>query len=101
MASDSTLYRTIRAITPTVLDGLRTKTAVVRAQMWQRMSATTGTDTVVLDIDASLIEIHSENKTGTAPTYKGGFGFHPLLCFADATGETLAGMLRRARRGDR
>ncbi|MGH9038929.1 MAG: hypothetical protein ACRDZ3_01730, partial [Acidimicrobiia bacterium] len=42
---------------------------------------------VVLDIDASLMEIHSENKEGTAATYKGGFGFHPMFCFADATGE--------------
>jgi hypothetical protein len=24
------------------------------------------------------VEIHSENKEGTGPTYKGGFGFHPL-----------------------
>ena len=46
---------------------------------------------VVLDIDASLVEIHSEHKQGTAPTYKRGFGFHPMFCFADATGETLAG----------
>jgi hypothetical protein len=48
----------------------------------------------VLDIDASLVEIHSENKDGTAPTYKRGFGFHPMFCFADATGETLAALLR-------
>jgi Transposase DDE domain group 1 len=41
-----------------------------------------------------LVEIHSENKAGTAATYKSGFGFHPLLCFADATGETLAALLR-------
>ena len=45
---------------------------------------------VVLDIDASLVQIHSENKAGTGPTYKGGFGFHPMFCFADATGEALA-----------
>jgi hypothetical protein len=49
---------------------------------------------VVLDIDATLVEVHSENKDDTAPTYKGGFGFHPMLCFADATGEALAGRLR-------
>jgi hypothetical protein len=30
----------------------------------------------VLDIDSSLHQVHSENKDGTAPTYKGGFGFH-------------------------
>jgi hypothetical protein len=49
----------------------------------------------VLDIDATLVEVHSENKEGTAPTYKRGFGFHPMLCFADATGEALAARLGR------
>jgi hypothetical protein len=63
------------------------------------MAATSGKATVVLDIDASLIQIHSENKQGTGPTYKGGFGFHPLLCFPDATGEALAAMLRPGNAG--
>jgi hypothetical protein len=36
---------------------------------------------------------------GTGPTYKGGFGFHPMLCFADDTGEALAGMLRPGNAG--
>jgi len=62
--------------------------------MWRRMAATSGTGMVVLDIDASLVQIHSANKAGTGPNYKGGFGFHPLFCFADATGEALAGLLR-------
>lgn len=35
----------------------------------------------------------------TAATYKGGFGFHPMFCFADATGETLAGLLRPGNAG--
>ena len=99
VASDSTLYRTIRNITPAVLADLTTQTAAVRSSVWRRMSATTGTATVVLDIDSSLIEIHSENKQGTGPTFKGGFGFHPMLCFADATGETLAAMLRPGNAG--
>jgi hypothetical protein len=57
--------------------------AEVRAQVWRRSAATTGGNPVVLDIDASLVDIHSENKDGTAPTYKGGFGFHP--CSASPT----------------
>ncbi len=99
VASDSTLYRTIRNIGPTVLTDLRAATATVRAGMWRRMDATSTTATVVLDIDASLIQIHSENKAGCGPTYKGGFGFHPLLCFADATGEALSAMLRPGNAG--
>jgi hypothetical protein len=54
---------------------------------------------VILDIDATLVESHSENKAGTAATYKSGFGFHTLLCFADATGETQAALLRPATPG--
>ncbi|WP_416072256.1 hypothetical protein [Streptomyces sp. ME18-1-4] len=45
---------------------------------------------LVLDIDATLITCHSE-KDQAAPTYKGGSGFHPLLCFLANTGE---GMVR-------
>lgn len=29
-----------------------------------------------------------------APTDKRGFGFHPMLCFANATGQALAAVLR-------
>ena len=94
VASDSTLYRTMRAVNPSVLAALTERAAVTRAGVWRRMSATTGTAMVVLDIDASLVQIHSENKAGTGPNYKGGFGFHPLFCFADATGEALSALLR-------
>jgi hypothetical protein len=99
VCSDSTLYRTITNVTPTVLNDLNAATASVRHEMWARMAATTGTSRVVLDIDVSLIEIHSENKDGTGPTYKGGFGFGPMFCFADATGEALAGLLRPGNAG--
>jgi len=54
---------------------------------------------VVLDIDGSLHEVHSENKAEAAATYKGGYGFHPIYCFADATGETLAVTLRPGNAG--
>jgi len=46
-----------------------------------------------LDFDATLVTSHSD-KEQAAPTYKHGFGFSPLLCFLDGTGEALAGMLR-------
>jgi hypothetical protein len=97
--SDSTLYRTFRQIDPSTLDGLWEAMAEVRAQVWRRAAATTGTDTVVLDIDASLHQIHSENKEDAAPNYKGGYGFHPMYCFADATGETLGVLLRPGNAG--
>ncbi len=99
VASDSTLYRSFREIDPATLVRLRAAFAGVRRTAWRRMATTTGTDTVVLDIDASLHEIHSENKEQTAPHYKGGFGFHPIYCFADATGECLAEVLRPGNAG--
>ncbi|MCA1706095.1 MAG: IS1380 family transposase, partial [Actinobacteria bacterium] len=97
--SDSTLYRTIRSIGPTTLGTLWDAMAEVRAKVWRRAAATTGTATVVLDIDSSLHQIHSENKVDAAANYKGGYGFHPIYCFADATGETLAVRLRPGNAG--
>jgi len=97
--SDSTLYRTFRQIEAATLGGLREAVASVRARVWRRSSVTNTTERVILDIDATLVEVHSENKEGTAPTYKRGFGFHPMLCFADATGEALAARLRPGNAG--
>ncbi len=91
--SDSTLYRTIRSIDAVALDGVWEAMADTRAGVWRRSAATTGTAPVILDLDASLVDIHSENKEGTAATYKRGFGFSPM-CFADATGEALGALLR-------
>jgi len=97
--SDSTLYRTFFQLEPDTVAGLWEAMAQVRAQVWLRAPSTVGDGRVVLDIDSSLHEIHSENKELTGPTYKGGFGFHPLYCFADATGETLAVRLRPGNAG--
>lgn len=99
VASDSTTYRTFRAITPAVRADLHAAFASVRRRVWERSSVTNTSDRVVLDIDASLVEIHSENKEQTAATYKRGFGFHPMFCFADVTGEALAAVLRPGNAG--
>jgi hypothetical protein len=57
---------------------------------------------VIVDIDATLITSHSE-KQDAAPTFKRGFGFHPLLAFADhgqvGTGTPLAALLRPGNAG--
>ena len=37
---------------------------------------------LLLDLDATLIQAHSD-KQGATPTYKQGFGFHPLGCWLD------------------
>ena len=53
---------------------------------------------IVLDFDAQLLECHTE-KEGAAPHRKGGFGFDPLCCWLDGTGEALAGLLRPGNAG--
>ena len=65
----------------------------VRAHVWKKLDKRRG-DPVILDFDASLVDVHSELKEHTAANYKGGFGFHPLFVFADLTGETLGAKLR-------
>ena len=76
VCSDSTLYRTFTDS----LDGdtlVRARHAIgrIRGEVWERIPAVTGgDDPVTLDIDASLVEIHSENKDGTAPISKVGSG---------------------------
>jgi hypothetical protein len=97
--SDSTVFRTFHEISPDVRDALAEAFASVRAEVWRRCAATKGEAPVILDIDASLVEIHTESKEGTGPHYKGGWGFHPMFCFADVSGEALSGLLRAGNAG--
>ena len=57
---------------------------------------------VIVDIDATLVASHSEKELA-APNYKRGFGFHPILAFADhgtgGTGAPLAAILRPGNAG--
>jgi len=91
VASAPTIWRTFDKVDDTVLDALRTARARARAKVW---AAGAAPDEVVLDVDASLVEIHSERKQGATPHFKRGFGFHPMFCFLDNDGEALAGVLR-------
>ena len=97
--SDSTVFRTFHELDEKTRAGIAVAMAEMRAKVWSRSSATTGGGPVVLDIDASLVEVHTDTKENAGPTYKGGFGFHPMFCFADATGEVLAGLLRPGNAG--
>jgi hypothetical protein len=91
VASAPTIWRTFDNIDDTVLHALRHARATARTKAW---AAGAAPGEVVLDVDASLVEIHSERKQGAAAHFKRGFGFHPMFCFLDATGEALAGVLR-------
>ena len=93
VASDSTLYRTVSGLGPGTVEALLGAVAGVRARVWERRGAVGGPGAVVLDIDSTLVEVHSENKQRAAAHFKGGFGFHPMLC-ATSEGEPLSIMLR-------
>lgn len=95
VASTPTAWRALEAVDSDALTRIAAARAEARAQAW-RAGADPGF--YVLDFDATLLNSHSE-KQGAAPTYKRGFGFHPLLCYLDATGEALAGILRPGNAG--
>ena len=77
------------------MEALRAAHARAREQVWKLAGAP---ERLTIDLDATLITAHSD-KEGAAGTFKGGFGFHPLLAYADETGEALAGELRAGNAG--
>jgi hypothetical protein len=91
VASAPTIWRAVHEVDAAVLDGLQRARARARAKVWAGLDVP---DEVVLDVDAALVEVHSENKESAASHFKGGYGFHPMFCFADHSGEALAGILR-------
>lgn len=72
VASDSTLYRTLTQADEGLVEVLAGAMARVRERVWADFPED---ETVVLDIDSSVHELHSENKQGAAPTYNRKYGF--------------------------
>jgi hypothetical protein len=95
VASDATAWRALAALDEPRLQAIRRARAHARRRVWQRAG---GPRRVILDIDGTLVTAHSD-KEGAAGTYKGGFGFHPLLCYEATTEEALAGILRPGNAG--
>lgn len=97
VASTSTAFRVIDRIAsqPGLLDALGDAHARARARVWQLAGAP---ERVTIDLDATLLTAHSD-KEGAEPTYKRGYGFHPMLAYCDQTGESLAGQLRPGNAG--
>ena len=102
VASDSTAWRVIDAIVEhELLDGLRRGRAHARQRAWALGARPAGP--LIIDLDATLVTAHSD-KDGAAGTFKGGFGFHPLLAYLDCPdlaggGQPLAGRLRPGNAG--
>jgi Transposase DDE domain group 1 len=96
-ASPSTAFRVIDRIatTPGLSGALRDAHARARERVWELAGAP---ERLTIDLDATLITAHSE-KDQAAGTFKGGYGFAPMLAYADQTGEALAGELRPGNAG--
>lgn len=95
VASHSTAHRLVHALGGQEIEALDQARAEVRERAW---AAGARPETITLDFDAHLIEVHSE-KEGAEPNRKHGFGYHPLLCYLDESAEALAGVLRPGNAG--
>jgi hypothetical protein len=99
---------TLAADAARALTAIDTARATARARVWTLVGEQApdhGIDAdrpLIIDTDATLITAHSE-KEHAAPTFKRGFGFHPLWSFADhgaeGTGEPLSCLLRKGNAG--
>ena len=110
VASPPTVWRALDEVTSGRSKKIQTARARVRAHVWTQIAERHGSipasrvagtglgDTVVLDVDATIVVAHSEKELAS-PTFKRTFGFHPLGVWCDNTQEFLAAMLRTGRAG--
>ena len=111
VASDPTVSRLVDALAadaPAALAAINAARAAARERAWSLAGQhapdhqASAASPLVIDVDATLVGAHSE-KECAAPTFKRGFGFHPLWAFCDhggeGTGEPLAFLLRPGNAG--
>jgi hypothetical protein len=108
--SDTTVRRTLELADDTTLRKIARARAKIRAHVWELIARTspgfpwltiagkTLTGWLVIDMDATLITAHSD-KEGAQPTFKKGYGFHPLGTWLANTTESLAMLLRPGNAG--
>ena len=111
VASDPTVCRLVKTLAGDV-EAVEAAVDRVRGDVRRRVWSLAGEHSpaagisaespLVIDVDATLVEAHSA-KEGAAPTFKGGFGYHPLTAWfdhgADGAGGTrqTVGFLARRR----
>ncbi|WP_288832852.1 IS1380 family transposase [uncultured Corynebacterium sp.] len=111
VASTPTISRTLRTLAddaPAVIAAISKARQVARERAWALAgehspgAGASAKTPLVIDLDATLINVHSQ-KEQAAPTFKRGFGYHPLCAFldhgSDGTGEPLAIQLRPGNAG--
>jgi hypothetical protein len=110
VASVPTMWRSLGEIDKQSIAEVTTVRNRVRSRVWEATCARHGVIppsrtcygdlgvVIVIRIDASLIQSHSD-KQCAAGNFKGGYGFHPLLAWCDNTGELLAVIARPGNAG--
>jgi hypothetical protein len=111
VASDPTVSRLITTLAgdlDAALAAINTARAAARATAWTLAGQHAPDHDIspehplIVDLDATLLTAHSD-KQSAAPTFKRGYGFHPLCSFVDhgaqGTGEPLAILLRPGNAG--
>lgn len=111
VASDPTISRLLTALAADVdkaESAISAARRIARKRAWSLAgdhapgTGATAKDPLVIDLDASLVTSHSEKELAR-PTFKKGFGFHPLLAFVDhgagGSGEMLTCLLRPGNAG--
>jgi hypothetical protein len=108
--SDTTVRRTLDLADERTLGKIAKARAAVRAHVWSLIAATPAgfpwltiagkllAGWLVIDLDGTLITARSD-KEGAAPTFKKGYGFHPLGAWLANTLESLAMLLRPGNAG--
>ena len=105
-----TIRRALDLAARAMLDRIARARARARAHVWMLISGTpsgfpwlaisgkTLAGWLVIDMDATLVTAQSD-KEGAAPTWKKGYGFHPLGAWCANTRECLAMLLRPGNAG--
>src|SRR6266581_4496415 len=106
---DSTVRRTLNLADDRTLTRIAQARARIRRHAWDLIEAAGGfpwleiagktlAGWLFIDMDGTLITAHSE-KEGAAPTWKKGFGFHPLAAWIANTRECPDMLLRSGNAG--
>ena len=110
VASDTTVWRLLERLDAAQLARVASARAEAREVVWAQRGEVSGqafppavtagrsVQEMRIDLDASVVVAHSEKEQAT-PTFKGTFGFHPMLATLDNTGEFLAAQLRPGNAG--
>src|ERR1700736_4504115 len=101
VASIPTVWRSLNELDASDIAAITVVRNRIRPKVWEAIAPRHGAIppaptcygdlgcTIVIRIDASLVDSHSD-KQHAAGNFKGGWGFHPLMAWCDNTGELLA-----------